>query len=78
VNAAIPPAELAEIALRVLTRWSQGREPDREDTQVLRECAPADETHLDIDELACRIVERTLLGPSGRGSRKPSMHVTDR
>jgi hypothetical protein len=51
--------DVAEAALRVLSLWTHGIEPNSQDVKILRSHALVpDEMDLSIDELACRVIRR--------------------
>jgi hypothetical protein len=60
---ATSPHPLSETALRVLAAWTQGKTPAPEDMDVLRRSALPEERGLEIDQLACQVIERELLCP---------------
>ena len=49
---------LVEIALRMLTDWTSGRNPASNDMEILRQHASPASLNLPIDQLACEIVNR--------------------
>jgi hypothetical protein len=56
------PDELFEIALRVLSRLTARppQEPDPTDVEYLRQSVPSKERSLQLDDLACNVIEREL------------------
>lgn len=52
--------ELFLIALRILTQFNGGAEPAAEDVQVLKRSARPHEQELQIDAMACAIIQRGL------------------
>ena len=56
------PDELLHIALRVLSRLTTRppKEPDPADVEYLRQSVPSKERTLQLDTLACRVIEREL------------------
>jgi len=51
------PGQLLETGLRVLTAWTEGRQPASADVRTLRIALPTP-YHLPLDELASRIVDQ--------------------
>jgi len=49
------PSELVEIALRVLSAWTDGRKPATADLNTLKEAFPWS-AHLPDDDLACQVI----------------------
>jgi hypothetical protein len=56
------PDELLHIALRVLSRLIARPpvEPDPADVEYLRQSVSSKERRLELDDLACRVIEREL------------------
>jgi hypothetical protein len=49
-----------ELALRVLSSWTENRYPDPEDLRVLRRCVPSADSNISFDDLACQVIHREL------------------
>ena len=49
-----------QISLRVLTAINHRQEPAREDIRFLRKLAGADSERIDVDELACIVIQDAL------------------
>jgi hypothetical protein len=64
------PDELLHIALRVLSRLAARppEEPDRADVEYLRQSVPSQERSLQLDSLACRVIQRELKRRSAGGA----------
>ncbi len=52
--------EVLELALRVLNSWTDSRYPDPEDLRVLRSYVPTADGDIEIDSLACEVIQREL------------------
>ena len=63
--------ELVEIALRVLTAWTDGRKPASADLNTLKGAFPSS-AHLPDDDLACQVIHDL----SGRALGKPAQVET--
>jgi hypothetical protein len=64
------PNEIAHAALRVLTAIQDRQRPEAEDVRRLQEFAPA-LRDLPEDELACEVIQSSLLRGPGRDGDSP-------